>query len=66
MQTLMAQSAFWRGVLRFAGMLLEKLGWHAACQLSLGHKENDLVSWCSPVHSRREDELERSRLARAL
>ena len=60
MQTLVANSAFWRAISLFAGMLMGKIVWNtkpaaAAC--------DELVSWCPGARSRREDELARSRQA---
>lgn len=63
MQTLFAHSAFWRAVLLFAGMLTGKLAQDAKHRVLKAREEDDLVCWCSPARSRREDELERSRLA---
>lgn len=63
MQTLFAHSAFWRAVLLFAGMLTGKLAQDAKHRVSVARDENDLVCWCSPARSRREDELERIRQA---
>lgn len=58
MQTLLAHSAFWRGVSLFAGMLLGKFPVKTP-----GDEVTDgssLVSWSSGARSRREDELARS------
>lgn len=65
MQTLLAHSAFWRGVALFAGMLLGKFvrDSRSASTLAPG---DELVSWCSDARSRREDELARSRQAELL
>jgi hypothetical protein len=57
MQTLLAHSAFWRGVALFAGMLLGKI----SCDSKTGMvRRDELVSWSSGARSRREDEAARS------
>lgn len=60
MQTLLAHSAFWRGVLLFAGMLYGKSAQGAKSDEIVRGAE--LVSWLPGAQSRREDELARSRL----
>lgn len=59
MQTLLAHSAFWRGVSLFAGMLYGKFAQGAKSGETL--RGTELVSWSPGAHSRREDELARSR-----
>ena len=60
MHTLLAHSAFWRGMAVFAGMLTGKT--IRDTQPSKAAARNDeLVSWCEGARSRREDELARSR-----
>ena len=59
MQTLLAHSAFWRGVWLFAGMLMGKIARDARAENVATCRE--LVSWSSAARSRREDELARSR-----
>ncbi|WP_155950954.1 MULTISPECIES: hypothetical protein [Rhodanobacter] len=61
MQTLLAHSAFWRGVSLFAGMLLGKIIRDAKPAASPPRNAGDLVSWNPGARSRREDELARSR-----
>jgi hypothetical protein len=61
MQTLIAHSAFWRGVSLFAGMLSGKTISTAELGTSTDRGTGDLVSWCAGARSRREDELARSR-----
>jgi hypothetical protein len=61
MQTLLAHSAFWRGVSLFAGMLIGKL--HRDIEDPIAPVRDELVSWCEGARSRREDELARSRQA---
>jgi hypothetical protein len=61
MQTLIAHSAFWRGVSLFAGMLVGKLTTQNAKRRSAPGAEGELVSWCGGARSRREDELARHR-----
>ncbi|MFC5581780.1 hypothetical protein [Rhodanobacter terrae] len=57
MQTLLAHSAFWRGVVLFAGMLSGKISRDS----KTGRVRHDeLVSWSSGARSRREDEAARS------
>ena len=63
MQTLLTHSAFWRGVLLFAGMLFGKIVRDAEPGASLTRGAKDLVSWNPGARSRREDELARSRQA---
>ncbi|MDW2982752.1 MAG: hypothetical protein WBG81_00035 [Rhodanobacter sp.] len=63
MQTLLAHSAFWRGVLLFAGMLYRKSAQGAKSGEIV--RGTELVSWLPGAHSRREDELARSRLTGA-
>jgi hypothetical protein len=58
MQTLLAHSAFWRGVSRFAGMLLGKAIRGASTEPTT-NQGDELVSWFSGARSRREDELAR-------
>lgn len=60
MQTLLAHSAFVRGVSMFAGMLLGRAEWTARSETSAADI-GELVSWYSSARSRREDELARSR-----
>jgi len=60
MQTLLAHSAFWRGVSLFAGMLLGKIVRDSEHRTALVRRD-ELVSWSSGARSRREDELARSR-----
>lgn len=60
MQTLLAHSAFWRGMSLFAGMLLAKVVRDTQSGSVTDHRD-ELVSWCSNARSRREDELARSR-----
>lgn len=60
MQTLLAHSAFWRGVALFAGMLMGKITRDSKAGPVLVRRD-ELVSWNSGAHSRREDELARSR-----
>jgi hypothetical protein len=57
MQTLLAHSAFWRGVSLFAGMLLGKIARDSKTGMV---RRDELVSWSSAARSRREDELARS------
>jgi hypothetical protein len=57
MQTLLAHSAFWRGVALFAGMLLGNIARDSNTGLV---RRDELVSWSSAARSRREDELARS------
>lgn len=57
MQTLLAHSAFWRGVALFAGMLLGKIARDSNTEMV---RRDELVSWSSAARSRREDELARS------
>ena len=57
MQTLLAHSAFWRGVALFAGMLLGNLARDSKTGMV---RRDELVSWSSGARSRREDELARS------
>ncbi|MES2312100.1 MAG: hypothetical protein V4566_07355 [Pseudomonadota bacterium] len=57
MQTLLAHSAFWRGVALFAGMLLGKIARDSNTGMV---RRDELVSWSSAARSRREDELARS------
>lgn len=57
MQTLLAHSAFWRGVALFAGMLLGKVARDSNTGMV---RRDELVSWSSAARSRREDELARS------
>jgi hypothetical protein len=59
MQTLLAHSAFWRGVSLFAGMLIGKRNGDMEGQVS--PVRDELVSWRDGARSRREDELARSR-----
>lgn len=59
MQTLLAHSAFWRGMALFAGMLLGKLARDSKTGMSMVRRD-ELVSWNSGARSRREDELARS------
>jgi hypothetical protein len=59
MQTLLAHSAFWRGVALFAGMLLGKIARDSNTGTRLVHPD-ELVSWYSAARSRREDEAARS------
>ena len=66
MQTLIAHSAFWRGLSLFAGMLVERLWRETRQQEGSSVRGNvtatgELVSWCSTARSRREDEMERFR-----
>lgn len=63
MQTLFEHSAFWRGVSLFAGMLSGKAVQDAKPAKPADRGVGDLVSWCPGAHSRREDELARSRRA---
>lgn len=65
MQTLIAHSAFWRGVLLFAGMLQRKSARDATTVLTGQARGDELVSWCTGARSRREDELARSRQLQA-
>ena len=66
MQTLIAHSALWRGVAQFAGMLGAKVARSASTHLDITTvRGGELVCWCSTARSRREDELARSRQARA-
>jgi hypothetical protein len=60
MQTLLAHSAFWRGVALFAGMLLGKIARDSTTGMSMVRRD-ELVSWNSAARSRREDELARAR-----
>jgi hypothetical protein len=60
MQTLIAHSAFWRGVSLFAGMLLGKIAGDTRPGTALV-RNDELVSWYPGARSRREDELARSR-----
>ena len=60
MQTLLAHSAFWRGVSLFAGMLLGK-AIRDTRSVTTPVRDDELVSWCAGARSRREDELARSR-----
>jgi hypothetical protein len=60
MQTLLAHSAFWRGVALFAGMLMGKITLDTKRPSTLGYG-GELVSWCGGARSRREDELARHR-----
>ena len=60
MQTLLAHSAFWRGVSLFAGMLLGKNVRDPNPGIARVRRD-ELVSWSSGARSRREDELVRSR-----
>jgi hypothetical protein len=60
MHTLIAHSAFWRGMSVFAGMLLGKIARDAKSSVATTHQD-ELVSWCKGARSRREDELARSR-----
>lgn len=60
MQTLLAHSAFWRGVSLFAGMLLGKIARDSQPGIALV-RHDELVSWSSAARTRREDELARSR-----
>lgn len=62
MQTLLAHSAFWRGMSLFAGMLLGKVIRDKRSVTTLV-RNDELVSWCAGARSRREDELARSRRA---
>lgn len=57
MQTLLAHSAFWRGVALFAGMLLGKIARDSSTGMV---RRDELVTWSSAARSRREDELARS------
>jgi hypothetical protein len=57
MQTLLAHSAFWRGVALFAGMLLGKIARDSNTGMV---RRDELVTWSSAARSRREDELARS------
>jgi hypothetical protein len=59
MQTLLAHSAFWRGVALFAGMLLGKIARDSKTGMGLVRRD-ELVSWSSAARSRREDEAARS------
>ncbi len=59
MQTLLAHSAFWRGVALFAGMLLGEIARDSKAGMRLVRRD-ELVSWSSGARSRREDELARS------
>lgn len=59
MQTLLAHSAFWRGVSLFAGMLFGKIARNKGT--GVVYRGGDLVSWRPGARSRREDELARSR-----
>jgi len=61
MQTLIAHSAFWRGVLLFAGTQLGKVVRNTGPAVSPPPGARDLVSWNPGARSRREDELARSR-----
>jgi hypothetical protein len=61
MQTLIAHSAFWRGVSLFAGMLVGKIAVQDTKRRSTPGHEGELVSWCGGARSRREDELARHR-----
>jgi hypothetical protein len=61
MHTLIAHSAFWRGVSVFAGMLMGKTVWDAKPSVATTHTSG-LVSWCQGARSRREDEMARSSL----
>lgn len=65
MQTLLAHSAFWRGVSLFAGMLMGKAG---VLERKIARdsksgivpvRRDGLVSWTAGARSRREDELAR-------
>jgi len=60
MQTLLAHSAFWRGVALFAGMLVGKIVRDSKPRI-VPVRHDELVSWSSAARSRREDELARSR-----
>lgn len=62
MQTLLAHSAFWRGVSLFAGMLTGRTI-RDARPLTAPVRNGELVSWCAGARSRREDELARNRWA---
>jgi hypothetical protein len=59
MHTLLAHSAFWRGMAVFAGMLFGKAVQDA--KPAAVSRTDELVSWCHGARSRREDELARSR-----
>jgi hypothetical protein len=60
MQTLLAHSAFWRGVSLFAGMLMGKIARDTRPGATLV-RGDVLVSWFPGARSRREDEMARSR-----
>ena len=60
MQTLLAHSAFWRGVSLFAGMLVGKIVRDSKLGVAPVRRD-ELVSWSSGARSRREDELARTR-----
>ena len=60
MQTLIAHSALWRGIVLFAGTLWVKVAGIAQFDSTPGHVDA-LVSWSSTARSRREDELARMR-----
>jgi hypothetical protein len=58
MQTLIAHSAGWRGVVLFAGTLWVKVAGIAQLDSTPAHVD-ELVCWSSAARSRREDELVR-------
>jgi hypothetical protein len=62
MQTLLAHSAFWRGMSVFAGMLTGKSESDTK-PAATAARNVELVSWCEGARSRREDELARMRQA---
>ena len=61
MQTMSSQSALWRGMQLFAGMLFGRLESRPSVQDAI-RKDGDLVSWCSSARTRRGDELARQQL----
>ena len=64
MHMLLARSAVSRGMQLVAGML-SNLVMHDSKSERNAASEFNLVSWTSTAHSRREDELARSRLTQA-
>jgi hypothetical protein len=63
MHMLLARSALVRGMQLVAGMLSVVVLQDAKTTTEESALEFDLVSWTSSAHSRREDELARSRLS---
>ncbi len=60
MQTLIAQSAFRRGLQMFAGLLAGQKSQPIHTHDATPSVHRDLVSWCSEARTRRGDEMARS------